>query len=310
MSSKRVAVIDIGSNSIKILVAEGPGVKTVFEKTLETRISPKAGEPQDIISEDGIGAGVGAVSALLPYADLQGAATIAIVATSMVREAKNAAEFAEELLDCTGEKLRILSGDEEAAGIAAGVATDPAFDGVAKLGIFDLGGGSLEFIHRVDGKVKSALSRRAGAVRMTREFVMKPELPVSVAELAAVRNEVNALFAPVIAGALKSGPMTLAGCGGAFSAARAILGARTGKSVRETPAFVSVEQLQDLLAELSGKPVEARIAIPGVPAARADVLPAAFATLLEVAALAKADGFTHSWRNLRYGVAAGLLAGK
>jgi exopolyphosphatase/guanosine-5'-triphosphate,3'-diphosphate pyrophosphatase len=310
MSSKRVAVIDIGSNSIKILVAEGPGVKTVFEKTLETRISPKAGEPQDVLSEDGIAAGVGAVSALLPYADLQGAEKIAIVATSMVREAKNAGEFAEELLDCTGEKLRILSGDEEAAGIAAGVATDPAFSGVAKLGIFDLGGGSLEFIHRVDGRMKSALSRRAGAVHMTRKFIQKPELPVSVAELAAVRNEVNTLFAPVIADALKAGPMKLAGCGGAFSAARAILGARTGLAAKDTPAHVSVAQLNELLAELASKPVDARIAIPGVPAGRADVLPAAFATLLEIATLAKADGFTHSWRNLRYGIAAQLLAGK
>ncbi len=307
-SSKRVAVVDIGSNSIKILVAEGPGVKTVFEKTLETRISPKADEPQDVLSEDGIAAGIGAVSALLPYADLQGAERIAIVATSMVREAKNAAEFAEALLDCTGEKLRILTGDEEAAGIAAGVATDPALASVSKLGIFDLGGGSLEFIQRLDGKVKTSLSRRVGAVQMTRPLIRKAELPVSVAELAAVRKEVNALFSPVIAGALKSGPMTLAGCGGAFSAARAILGAREGKSAMDTPAYVSVAQLAELLAELASKPLDARIAMPGVPAARADVLPAAFATLLEIAALAKADGFTHSWRNLRYGIAAGLLA--
>lgn len=307
---KRVAVIDIGSNSIKILVAEGPGVKPVFERTLETRLSPGPDEPQDAISERALAAGVGAVAALLPYADLHGAEKIAVVATSMVREASNGAEFAEAVCDATGERLQILSGDEEAAGIASGVATDPAFKGAARLGIFDLGGGSLEFIHRVDGKVRTALSHRVGAVRMTRKFVLKPESPVSAAELAAVRNEVNALFAPVLAGALKTGPVTLAGCGGAFSAARAMLGARAGKGARETDAFLSVAALNELLHEVSSKPLDARIAIPGVPAARADILPAAFATLLELAELAKAPGFTHSWRNLRYGLAAGLLAGR
>ncbi len=305
--SKRVAVVDIGSNSIKILVAEGPGVKPVFEKTLETRLSPGPDEPQDAISERGVAAGVGAVAALLPFADLHGAESIAVVATSMVREAANRAEFAEAIEDCTGERLRILTGTEEAAGIAAGVATDPAFAGVARLGIFDLGGGSLEFIHRVDGKVRTAVSHRVGAVRMTRRFVLNPAEPVGVAELAAVRNEVNTHFAPVIADALKTGPLALAGCGGAFSAARAMLGARAGKGARETDPFLSVAALEELLHEVASNPLDARIAIPGVPAARADILPAAFATLLELAALAKATGFTHSWRNLRYGVAAEML---
>lgn len=304
----RVAVIDIGSNSIKILVAEGPGVKPVFERTLETRLSPGPDEPQDALSEKAVAAGVGAVAALLPYADLHGAEKIAVVATSMVREAANGAEFAEAVEDATGERLRILSGDEEAAGIAAGVATDPAFAGVARLGILDLGGGSLEFIHRVDGKVRAALSHRVGAVRMTRKFVLKPECPVGAAELAAVRQEVNSLFAPVFADALRSGPLTLAGCGGAFSAARAMLGARAGKGARETDATLTVAALTELLHEVASKPLEARIAIPGVPAARADILPVAFATLLELADLAKVPAFTHSWRNLRYGVAAGLLA--
>lgn len=305
--SPRVAVIDIGSNSIKILVAEGASVKPVFERTLDARISPAAGEPQDVISEHGIGVAIGAVAALLPYADLNGAERIAIVATSMVREAKNRAELAEELLDCTGEKLRVLTGDEEAAGIAAGIATDPALAGVKNLGVFDLGGGSLEFIHRVDGRVRTALSHRTGAVQMTRRFVAHPELPVPAEELAAVRAEVKARFAPAIAEALKSGPVTLVGCGGAFSAARAILGAREGKETKDTNPVVTVAQFEALLAELAGKPLAERIAIPGLPAARADVLPAGFATLLEVAALAKADRFTHSWRNLRYGIAAKML---
>lgn len=308
--SPRVAVIDIGSNSIKILVAEGASVKPVFERTLDARISPAACEPQDVISEHGIGVAIGAVAALLPFADLNGAERIAIVATSMVREAKNSAELIEELLDCTGEKLRILTGAEEAAGIAAGIATDPALAGVKNLGVFDLGGGSLEFIHRLDGKVRAAISHRTGAVQMTRRCVAHPELPVPASELAAVRAEVRARFAPAVAEALKSGPVALVGCGGAFSAARAILGAREGKETKDTNPVVTVAQLEALLAELASKPLSERIAIPGVPAARADVLPAGFATLLEVAALAKADRFTHSWRNLRYGIAAKMLSVK
>lgn len=307
MSSKRVAVIDIGSNSIKILVAEGRAVTPVFEKTLEVRISPGAGEPQDRLSEAGLAAGVGAVAALLPEADLRGAESIAIVATSMVREALNRAEFAEEIEDATGERLRILTGAQEAAGIAAGVATDPALAGVKRLGIFDLGGGSLEFIHRVDGGVLDAISHRVGGVRMTRAHVPDAAAPVSAEAVAAVRAEVRRHFEKNILAAAKSGPLALAGCGGAFSAARAMIGARTGKSAKDTPARITVSELESLLRETASKPLADRLALPGIPAARADILPAAFATLLEVAALAKADAFTHSWRNLRYGVAAGLL---
>ena len=305
--NKRVAVIDIGSNSIKILVAEGREVKPLFEKTLEVRLSPAADEPQDEISIRAMESGVGAVSALLPEADLRGVDAIAVVATSMVRDAKNGAEFAEAIEESTGEKLRILTGKQEAEGIAAGIATDPDLAGKARLGIFDLGGGSLEFIHREAGKVRTAISHPAGAVRLTRRFVPHPEKPVSAAELAAVRAEVTKLFSGAIAEALKSGPLALAGCGGAFTAVRAITGARTGKTAKESPAFIPVSLLEELMKDLASKPVEDRIAIPGVPAARADILPVAFATLLEVAKLAKVDGFTHSWRNLRYGVAAGLL---
>lgn len=307
MSNTRVGVIDIGSNSIKILVAEGREVTPVFERTLEVRISPGPGEPQDMISEAALAAGVGAVSALLPEADLRGVSRLAIVATSMVREAANRDDFAEAVELATGEPLRVLTGAQEAAGIAAGVATDPALAGAAGLGVFDLGGGSLEFIHLAKGRIARSLSLRMGAVRMTRLHVSRPESPVPEAALAAIRAEVRGGFGKIIGEAVAGGPLALAGCGGAFSAARAMLGARVGRSAKDTPPAIAVSELENLLKLVAASPQETRLAIPGIPAARADILPAAFATLLEVASLAKAGSFTHSWRNLRYGVAAGLL---
>ena len=68
-------------------------------------------------------------------------------------------------------------------------------------------------------------------------------------------------------------------------------------------------ELRDLLVWLAALPLPARQQVPGLPAARADVMPAALATLIALAETGGFDHFRHSFYNLRYGLAAEALAG-
>jgi exopolyphosphatase / guanosine-5'-triphosphate,3'-diphosphate pyrophosphatase len=96
--------------------------------------------------------------------------------------------------------------------------------------------------------------------------------------------------------------------GGTMSSIRAIKGARHGLTFEETPAIIGIDTVSQLLDELAPLDLEQRKALPAMPAARADVFPAALVTMLTVADYAHVDRFHHSLHNLRWGLAAAALA--
>ncbi|MDI1320222.1 MAG: phosphatase, partial [bacterium] len=87
-----------------------------------------------------------------------------------------------------------------------------------------------------------------------------------------------------------------------------IQGARHGLALEDTPAIIGTETLHHMLDEMAPLTLQERQAIPGLPAARADVFPAALVTMLTVADFAHIDRFHHSLHNLRWGLAAEALA--
>jgi exopolyphosphatase/guanosine-5'-triphosphate,3'-diphosphate pyrophosphatase len=97
--------------------------------------------------------------------------------------------------------------------------------------------------------------------------------------------------------------------GGTVTTIRVVKGARHGVELADTPAVVSLHTVSELLDELAPLTLADRMDIPGMPAARADVFPAALITVLAVAECAGLDHFHHSLHNLRWGVAAELLTG-
>src|SRR4051812_45443540 len=112
-----VAVIDIGSNSIKILVASrhADGTLAILRtRTIDARISAGISRAVPQLSESGMIAGLDAIRALLADSAAYSPAAIVLVATSAVRDAENGAEFQERVRVATGQSIRILTGDEEA----------------------------------------------------------------------------------------------------------------------------------------------------------------------------------------------------
>ena len=125
----RAAAIDIGSNSIKLLVAErraDGSLDEVVSRTLEVRIGAGIASVPPRLTRDGIENGIAAVAELVAEIGRMGAQRIGIVATSAVRDASNGLEFRDRVKGACGHEVRILTGIEEANLIGRGLATDPA----------------------------------------------------------------------------------------------------------------------------------------------------------------------------------------
>jgi len=302
------AVIDIGSNSIKILVAEkGEGGRLVARRirTIEARISAGISRENPRLAPEGAARGIRAVAELVADARAFRAGRIIVVATSAVRDAANGREFCDRVRAETGQPVRILTGEEEANLIARGLLCDPALEALRDFYVFDLGGGSLESLAFRDRRVVQAASLPLGCVRLTETFVADLAAPFAAGKLIADR--VRSEFARAGFSLSESAPAV--GTGGTLTTARAVLGARAGLALEETDPQLTVGRLRDLLAQVGGLTLAERRKVAGLPGARADVFPAALSTLVSLAELGGFDAFQHSFYNLRWGVAAEVLGG-
>ncbi|HEY1108636.1 MAG TPA: phosphatase [Opitutaceae bacterium] len=309
-SSPTVAVIDIGSNSIKSLVAtraNAEGVAEVATQTLEARISAGISQAEPQLSEAGMARGLEAIQALLAGVAEYRPAHITLVATSAVRDARNGADFRARVRAATGREIRILTGDEEANFIGRGLAADPALGGLRDFYVLDLGGGSLECLAFRNRRIEQATSLQLGCVRLTEKFVADPTQPFPASAREAIDAHVQATLAQsVFAFSLPAAAATV-GTGGTVYTMRKILAARQGKTADEISPIVTVEQVATLLESLAPLPLAERSQVAGLPAGRADVFPAALATLLCVAKLGGLTAFQNSAYNLRFGIAAEAL---
>ncbi len=307
--SSPVAVIDIGSNSIKVLIATRDRMgqlKALKSRTLDARISTGISQDKPTLAEEGMTRGLGAIRELLAEASEYSPAKIMLVATSAVRDATNGAAFRQKVKVTTGREIRVLTGDEEANYIGRGLTCDPALTDLQDFYVFDLGGGSLECLSFKKRKIAQAVSLQLGCVRLTEKFITKPAAPLTVAETTAlakhVRDELKksgfkfAITAP-----------TAVFAGGSMSTVRAIKGAQHQLRMEDTPPIIGTATLHHLLDELAPLTLGERKALPGMPSARADVFPAALITMVTLADYAHVDRFHHSLYNLRWGVAAEAL---
>ena len=301
-----VAVIDIGSNSIKILVAQRTSeskLTSLFYKTLDARISAGISKTEPRLSDEGMARGLAAIKELLVDAATYTPTKTILVATSAVRDAVNGADFRSLIFTETGYGMRILSGDEEANLIGRGLTCDPALKNLQDFYLFDLGGGSLECLSFHERTIKQALSLQLGCVRLTERCVADPKKPFTtesnlrVRELTCEHLTKNGFTFDLPANA------TAIGTGGTLTTARAILAARDGKTFETVGSVVTISQLRELLELIGSVDLETRRCIPGVPAGRADVMPAALATLIALAEFGGIKAFTNSLYNLRWGMA-------
>jgi len=306
MPSGSVAVIDIGSNSIKVLVAaRAPdgGVTPLRIRTVDARISAGISRTTPRLSEEGMLRGVEAVRTLLAEAAPFTPEPTVLVATSAVRDAANGAEFRERVRAATGHAIRILTGAEEASLIGRGLTCDPALRGLRNFYVFDLGGGSLECLAFRERRIEQAVSLPLGCVRLAEKFVANPTQPFTDADargVAAHTREV--LEGSLFRFSLPAAAVAVA-TGGSATTVRAMLGAREGLPFEATDSLVPLRYVCDVFRAVAARPLEQRKQIAGLPAARADVFPTALATLIAVADAGGFAAYQTSVYNLRFGLA-------
>lgn len=298
-----VAVIDVGSNSIKLLVASpGDPLEILCQKTEEFRISSEINK-QAFLSKFGLAKILECIQNLITQANPFKPKYVLIVATSAIREAANKDSFIEAVHAATGHPVYVLSGKEEALGIAKGVLIDPQFKDLKNFCLFDIGGGSLEMIRFCDRKVLTAVSLPLGAVRITQKHVQNPTLALPKNFLSIIDATVMEHMQEVHFPLDPTGGV-LVGTGGAMNVASYVLEAQ-GQHI--SSKGIPVDALEHLYLQMAAIPLEARINIRGLPRKRADILPSALAVIISVARLLCTPAIHTSVYNLRFGLASSLL---
>jgi len=203
MDSVCRAVIDIGTNSVKVLVAEVAGreVRPVWEQSHQTRLG------QGFYDTQRLQPGPIAETAAADFARRAGAlraASIRIIATSAAREAVNAPELLAAVEQASGLPVQVISGDQEADWTFQGATTDPAL-AASRLLLLDVGGGSTECVLGQGTGIFFRASFPLGTVRLLEK--LPPSDPPEPEQLAACRvwldeffgNEIEPKLRPALA---------------------------------------------------------------------------------------------------------------
>ena len=302
---KVVSVIDIGSNTIKYLVA-AKGMELLDYGSEDTRIGVGMGrEGPVILQQAAIEAGVECVKKLWDKASAFKPDEREIVATSAVRDAQNREEFVSLVKEATGAQIRILSGAEEAQYVGAGVSRDPNITAYKPFYLMDLGGGSLELLEYNGGVVRQKVSLPLGAVRLKEKLIRDAAAPMSMNNINEVREYVTETV--IASGFDFRNPAALIGTGGGLTHARFMLAAQKGLSKQESDATLPIAKMRALMYSICGMKLEDRAKLPKLPVARADIMPVAMIVLTTIMDLAMVGSVVHSFYNLRYGIAAELL---
>jgi exopolyphosphatase/guanosine-5'-triphosphate,3'-diphosphate pyrophosphatase len=277
MDVQRRAVIDVGTNSVKLLVADVAGgrVQPVHEESRQTRLGQGFYETRRLQPEN-IACTAEAVWEFGEIARDRHAVSIRVIATSAARDAVNRDDLTTAIQRASGFITEIISGAREAEWAYQGVTTDPALAALPLL-LLDVGGGSTEFILGHGRQMDFAQSFPLGTVRLLEQFPHSD--PPSPAEFAAGRDWVVHFLQhevrPQLEPALKKedGQIQLVGTGGTAS----ILASLEKKlAVFDRTAIdstvLSFDQVAAYRRRLWALPLSARRAIPGLPRKRADVI--------------------------------------
>ncbi|HVX39032.1 MAG TPA: Ppx/GppA phosphatase family protein [Gemmatimonadaceae bacterium] len=300
--ARRVAAIDIGSNSVRQIVADvSPDgtIQVIDEMKAAPRLATGLAET-GMIAETTALAAIDALGRMATLARQSGAERIDAVATSAVREAQNAREFLARVHRETGLRVRVLDGAEEARlSFRSAVAH---FDmGAGRAIVLDIGGGSLEFALSAEGVLERLSSLPFGAIRLTERFLADGVNEKSVKRL---RRHVRDGLHGHLPGRLWRGARII-GSGGTFTNLAGMFLARQGvltaRSVHAT--HVPRADVERILATLTELRPEERRTVPGLNPDRADIIVAGIAVAAEVLKRLDARELVVS----RYGIREGLL---
>jgi exopolyphosphatase / guanosine-5'-triphosphate,3'-diphosphate pyrophosphatase len=275
--AERRAVIDVGTNSVKLLVAEvdEASVVPVWEEGNQTRLGAGFYETH-LLQAAAVQRTSQAVSAFVAAARAHGASGVRIIATSAARDAVNKEALLQAIQARCGLPVEIISGATEARWAHQGVTTEPALAG-QRLLIMDTGGGSTEFVLSDHEDVLQEHSFPLGAVRLLEHI--QPSDPPTPNQLTACRQRalevVLGQIRPCLAAQMEPAlaRTQLVGSGGtAVILMRMHLGIDTYDRAAIEAARLSLSDVSNWVNRLWALPLAQRVQIKGLPPPRADVM--------------------------------------
>ena len=319
------AAIDIGSNSCRLKIAKVAAhrLKVLAEDREVTRLGASVFE-SGLISPEAMAATLRALKRFQRAVQTHGVDRIRVVATSAMRDARNAAAFQAWVKAETGWNMEIISGLEEGRLIHLGVTNaEPGAGG--RVLLVDLGGGSCELTLSEHKHIKETISLPLGAVRLTEQFLSTDPAPaeglarmrqVIARELRRAHRRIPPGRKPLViatsgtAAALSGAcaPGVKIGKGNGKSAAKVVVRRSRANRSDVLAGMVTTKAVRKLAAKLAKMSLLDRETIPGIGPRRAEIIVAGAIVYAEVLESFGLPGFRYSPLGLRDGILAQMLA--
>lgn len=314
-AQQRVAIIDLGSNTARLVVmAAVPGYAWRLEDEIREVVRLRQGMTAAGLSDEAIARALVTLRLFKRFCDSTQVDLIIATATSAVRDARNGAEFVRQVESDLGLPLRILDGEREAYyGVLGALNEVPLNDGY----VLDIGGGSMQISRVLGRRFQQGTSLPLGALALSERFIRKD--PPAAAELDAIQREIAAHLNTV--GWLeerkkKDGPVELVALGGTDRNMAGMAAARSAYPLNTLHGFVLTrDDLDENIRLLSTLPLSRRETLPGLHSDRADIiLPGALVlravmerlqtgqVTISVNGLREGLFFEHFWKHLSYPV--------
>jgi len=319
------AAIDVGSNSCRLKIArvQAHQLKTLAEDREVTRLGGSVFNT-GLISPEAMAATLRTLKRFQRTVQAHGVDRIRVVATSAMRDARNAAAFQAWVKAETGWNMEIISGLEEGRLIHLGITgVEPGAGG--RVLLLDLGGGSCELTLSDHKRIKETLSLPIGAVRLTEQFLATDPAPrdglarmsqLIARELRRAHRRIQPGRTPLV--------IATSGTAAALSAA-CLAGAKNGKGGKKAgktspnrdqakhhsailAGMVTTRAVRKLAGKLAKMSLPEREAVPGIGPRRAEIIVAGAQVYAEVLETFGLPGFRYSPLGLRDGILAQMLA--
>jgi len=303
-NSHRVAVIDIGTNSARLLVADVAGgqVVPVERRSTVTRLG-RGVDLSGRLSAEAIEEACAAIGEYVSLYKELGVESVDAIATSAVRDAENGSAFVAELRERFALSARVLDGEEEARLTYLGATsehhpTEPTL-------VVDIGGGSTELIVGTSEQISFHTSLQAGVVRHSERHIATD--PPTAIELESLAADIRGLIEPAIP------PGVEAKSGIAVAGTPTSLAAVEMELVPYDPARVhghvlSLPSIQRMLSQLASTPLSQRMEIPGMHPDRAPTIVAGVVILVETMRAFGLEQIEVSEHDILYGTAIAAAA--
>lgn len=304
---RRVAVIDVGTNAIRLMVAEA-APDGEYRVLREAREMTRLGSGLQVVhqlSEDSMERSLEAIGEMKAITDELRAGEMRVIATSAVREASNGPEFCAEAQRRLGLRIEVITAEEEARLAFASACGHFPLEG-RRAAVVDIGGGSVEIVLSQGTVIEHTFSLPLGAIRLTERFGHSD--PWRSEDQNTLREEIDRVIQLHVSQPLLPFEIMI-GSGGTFTTLGEMIHMQREGPRKTVHGFVLTRmEVEDVLHRLFRTTLSERRQIPGLNPERADIIVAGAAVAAGIAKTLDIQRIQVNERGIRDGLLRSMIA--